>query len=85
MAYIKCPHQGHIRHQFTTPTPPSYLKGRPWIVGTATRRCIEFLAPEAYNIPEGNTPESDSGDSTCSGSSSDSPSPQKADGRRFEV
>ena len=27
-------------------------------------------------------PESDSGDSTCSGSSSDSPSPRKADGRR---
>ena len=33
MAYINCPHPGHIRHPFTTPTPPppSYLKGRPWI------------------------------------------------------
>ena len=82
MAYINCPHPGRIRHPFTTPTPPSYLKGRPWIAGTATRRCTEFWAPEAYDIPEGSTPESDSGDSTCSGSSSDSPSPRKADGRR---
>ena len=82
MAYINCPHPGRIRHPFTTPTPPSYLKGRPWIAGTATRRCTEFWAPEAYDIPKGSTPESDSGDSTCSGSSSDSPSPRKADGRR---
>ena len=82
MAYINCPHPGRIRHPFTTPTPPSYLKGRPCIAGTATRRCTEFWAPEAYDIPEGSTPESDSGDSTCSGSSSDSPSPRKADGRR---
>ena len=82
MAYINCPHPGRIRHPFTTPTPPSYLKGRPWIAGTATRRCTEFWAPEAYDIPEGSAPKSDSGDSTCSGSSSDSPSPRKADGRR---
>ena len=50
--------------------PPSYLKGRPWISGTATRRCTEFWAPESYDIPEGNAPKSDSGDSTCSGLSS---------------
>ena len=62
--------------------PPSYLKGKPWIAGTTTRRCTEFWAPEAYDIPEGDTPESDSGDSTCTGSSSDSPSPRKIDGRR---
>ena len=65
-----------------TPPPPTYLKGRPWIAGTATRRCTDFWAPEAYDIPEGNTLESDSGDSTCSGSSSHGPSPRKADGRR---
>ena len=83
MAYINCPHPGRIRHPFTTPTPPpGYLKGRPWIAGTATRRCTEFWAPEAYDIPEVNALESYSGDSTCSGSSSDSPSPRKTDGRR---
>ena len=82
MAYINCPHPGRIRHPFTTPTPPSYLKGRPWIAGTATRRCTEFWAPEAYDIPEGNALDSDSGDSTCSGSSSDGPSPRQADGGR---
>ena len=54
MAYINRPHPGRIRHPFTTPTPPSYLKGRPWIAGTATRRCTEFGAPQAYNILEGN-------------------------------
>ena len=82
MAYINCPHPGRIRHPFKALTPPSYLKGKPWIAGTTTRRCTEFWAPEAYDIPEGDTTESDSGDSTCTGSSSDSPSPQKTDGRR---
>ena len=82
MAYISCPHPGRIRHPFKAPNPPSYLKGKPWIAGTTTRRCTEFWAPEAYDIPEGDTPESDSGDSTCTGSSSDSPSPRKTDGRR---
>ena len=82
MAYINCPLPGRIRHTFTTATPPSYLKGRPWILGTSTRRCTEFWAPEAYDIPEVNAPQSDSGDSTCSGSSSHGPSPWKADGRR---
>ena len=64
------------------PPPPNYLKGKPWIVGTATRRCTEFWAPGAYDIPEGDAPESDFGDSTCTGSSSDGPSPRKADGSR---
>ena len=82
MAYINCPHPGRIRHPFKAPTPPSYLKGKPWIAGTTTRQCTEFWAPEAYNIPKGDTPESDSGDSTCTGSSSDSPSPRKTDGKR---
>ena len=82
MAYINCPHPGRIRHPFKAPTPPSYPKGQPWIAGTTTRRCTEFWAPEAYDIPKGDTPESDSGDSTCTGSSSDSPSPRKTDGRR---
>ena len=82
MAYINCLHPRRIRHPFKAPTPPSYLKGKPWIAGTTTRRCTEFWAPEGYDIPEGDTPESDSGDSTCTGSSSDSPSPRKTDGRR---
>ena len=69
-------------HSRRLPPPPSYLKGRPWIAGTTTRRCTEFWAPKAYDIPEGNAPESDSGDSACSRSSSDGPSPRKADGRR---
>ena len=54
-------------HSQRLPPPPNYLKGRPWIAGTATRRCTEFSAPEAYDIPEGNAP--------------DSPSPRKTDGR----
>ena len=82
MAYINRQHQGRIRHPFMTPTPPSYLKGRPWLAGTATRRFTEFWASKAYDIPERNAKESDSGDSTCSGSSSDGPSPRKADGGR---
>ena len=82
MAYINRPHPGRIRHPFKAPTPPSYLKRKPWIAGTATRRCTEFWALEAYDILQGDTPESDSGDSTCTRSSSDSPSPRKTDGTR---
>ena len=70
----------HSRH--LPPPPPSYLKGKPWIAATATRRCTEFRAREAYDIPEGDTPESDSGDSACTRSSPDGPSPRKTDGRR---
>ena len=83
MAYVNCPHPGRFRHPFKAPTPPaSYLKGKPWIAGTTTRRCTPFWAPEAYDIPQGDSLESDCGDSTCTRSSSDSPSARKTDDRR---
>ena len=81
MAYIKCPHPARVQHPFTAPTPPPPLpQGEAMDCGNSNQAVYGVLGP--YDILEGNASESDSRDSTCSGSSSDGPSPRNPDGRR---